>query len=1272
LTRSTDDKHAIDKPTLIARVRQWLAAVTAVLIIATAVVVGIGRLLIPYADELRPWLEDRLSERLGQPVSIERVSARWPRLTPQIILDGLRAGDDETPLLAVDEARLELHLQDVLRSGRNPFRLVVLGLDLVLAQDASGRWGLRLAGGGEFDWSEGAGQGLAGDVVVRDVEVRVSPRRGPQLDLIISEGEIRRRGTATGLVARAHPAAAPDAALRLAVRAEHADGELASATGRITLDRLRLEAPGLDRVLPDYLELPPDRLDARAEFDWQPGGGALDLDLALDGDAGFEAGASLRVERDGARLDAELIELRRGETVLARNVIISRRAPFWAAEIPTLELGDLHALGARWLGRGPRWPEVLAGEVADLSVLVDDSGSFHRLSGRVDDLGIDLPEDKLELSGLDFGLSLAGDRAALSLAGSPSVHWPEKMRQAVAIDSIRGRLLVSPRAVEVDGVIGERTEARGRAEGWVWLGGARPFLDLTVIAERIDAIDPRPWLPAGQIPPEPLAWLDRALLSIDGAQGGINYHFRLGRKLPEWESGDFQAWVDFTGLQLDFWEGWPMGRDLDGRVDFIGRGMTGRIDRGRLGAVTLEADRIAIPDLTEPALSIDLEAEEADAGSVHAVLGALPFETFSRFVDPLSAAGPVNLDIGLYLPFRRMSDWELGGDVVLRGTTLGLTDTPLQFPDLSGRVAFDREGIEPSALVIGGDSAPAVTLAADFESPARLTVDGSLAPGSLLRDRPPWSSLAARLGGSSRWRAALSGHPSGGWQLELSSDLRGLSLDFPSPLNKPAEQALPLSFSLRGHDEALTLSAGLGETLGLVAENGAGRWRVAAGLGRAAPALPSRAGFEIAGSLEQLDIQAWTDVLDTGTVQAGGEGGEQGRVRLDVERLDYGNLSLRDVALDARREAAQWQMELGGPSAEGEVTIPRPIDSGRVVAVDLARLDLSHSLGPEPAADLANAPVPAQTRTHVPTEFPPLHLLVESLHVGDLALGRVRMESHARRDGIEIERVEVAGPMLTLSGYGRWILSDSGPVTEFEGRLISTDLPELLAAMGQATQFEAARTQVDIEGHWPGAPFDFSLARLDGTMALLMTDGSIPEASPGAGRLLGLASLSAMPRRLMLDFRDVFGEGLKFDRIEGGFELSGGVARTDGLRLESPAADITMSGATDLGARRYDQTIVVEPGVGGTLPVIGGLAGGPAGAAAGLVLRSLLERPLQGLAEVRYRVTGPWSDPEVALIDARAAETASEIDPAAGPEPDSEPPTEGEPPPDNTPTSTPR
>src|SRR5690625_3554840 len=283
----------------------------------------------------------------------------------------------------------------------------------------------------------------------------------------------------------------------------------------------------------------------------------------------------------------------------------------------------------------------------------------------------------------------------------------------------------------------------------------------------------------------------------------------------------------------------------------------------------------------------------------------------------------------------------------------------------------------------------------------------------------------------------------------------------------------------------------------------------------------------------------------------------------------------------------------------------RPVDSGRVLSSRRRHTRWPRDWSSDVcSSDLVAAGQPPMIESRVPTELPPLHMLIESLRLNGFDLGRLRLESHARSEGMEFELLEVEGPSLKLNGHGRWIVRQAQPVTEFEGRLSTERLSDLLDVLGLETRLDSALSEVSLRGSWPGAPSDFVLARLDGQLELAMHNGRILDAQPGAGRLIGLISLSAVPRRLMLDFRDVFGQGLSFDRIEGGFDLEKGVATTGGLVLKSPSASITVTGQTDLGAQTYNQIIRVEPSAGATLPVTGGPAGGPAGARA----RTLLGR----------------------------------------------------------------
>jgi len=118
-----------------------------------------------------------------------------------------------------------------------------------------------------------------------------------------------------------------------------------------------------------------------------------------------------------------------------------------------------------------------------------------------------------------------------------------------------------------------------------------------------------------------------------------------------------------------------------------------------------------------------------------------------------------------------------------------------------------------------------------------------------------------------------------------------------------------------------------------------------------------------------------------------------------------------------------------------------------------------------------------------------------------------------------------------------------------------------------------------------------------------------------------------LPKRLSLDFRDVFDAGFSFDEASGSFTMENGHARTDDVILSSSAARISLAGSTDLVGQQYDQLLTVKPGLGNTLPVIGAIAGGPVGAAAGLALQGLLHEQLGDALQVQYTITGSWDDP---------------------------------------------
>ena len=283
-----------------------------------------------------------------------------------------------------------------------------------------------------------------------------------------------------------------------------------------------------------------------------------------------------------------------------------------------------------------------------------------------------------------------------------------------------------------------------------------------------------------------------------------------------------------------------------------------------------------------------------------------------------------------------------------------------------------------------------------------------------------------------------------------------------------------------------------------------------------------------------------------------------------------------------------------------------------------------------------------------PSELPEMHFYSKEFRYLGVDLGETRIEGYPVKNGFHIESIEAKSPSLTFSARGDWTRDEEGERSDFNIHITSESLGSVLEAMDLSSAMQGGQTSVHFDAWWTGPPAVFALKSLNGEMDISIVHGNILSAEPGAGRMLGLLSLTELPRRLALDFRDVFDEGFHFDEATGTMSLENGTSYTDDLILKSAAAEIVIIGSTDLVAQTFDYEFSVRPGVSKTLPVIGAIAGGPVGAAAGLALQALLRNALGDAAEAKYTITGPWTDPLVEPVKKSARSNGNNENPAAG------------------------
>ena len=233
-------------------------------------------------------------------------------------------------------------------------------------------------------------------------------------------------------------------------------------------------------------------------------------------------------------------------------------------------------------------------------------------------------------------------------------------------------------------------------------------------------------------------------------------------------------------------------------------------------------------------------------------------------------------------------------------------------------------------------------------------------------------------------------------------------------------------------------------------------------------------------------------------------------------------------------------------------------------------------------------------------------------------------------------------------GAGGWRKNDSDPLgsqTSITATLTSTDVVETMRRLNYQPGIVSDDMGILLDLSWSGGPrLDF-LETLDGEVEVRLGSGQLDEVDPGAGRVFGLMSVVALPRRLSLDFRDVFDKGFGFDEISGTFRIDDGVAHTCNLGLEGPAADIAIIGSADLVGKAYEQTAAVSGNVGDALPVVGAVVAGPQAAAALLIFSQIFKKPLQEVGQVYYSIGGSWDEP---ALDRTDAEDFAAVGQAAG------------------------
>jgi uncharacterized protein YhdP len=191
----------------------------------------------------------------------------------------------------------------------------------------------------------------------------------------------------------------------------------------------------------------------------------------------------------------------------------------------------------------------------------------------------------------------------------------------------------------------------------------------------------------------------------------------------------------------------------------------------------------------------------------------------------------------------------------------------------------------------------------------------------------------------------------------------------------------------------------------------------------------------------------------------------------------------------------------------------------------------------------------------------------------------------------------------------------------------------LLSRLGTPDAIRGGEGRLEGEVSWQGSPITLDYASMNGKMNLLVEKGQFLKTEPGAARLLGVLNLQALPRRLTLDFRDVFSEGFAFDFVRGDVRVDQGVAYTNNLQMKGVVAGALIEGRADIVRETQDLKVVVVPEINAGTASLYVATINPLIGLTSYLAQSFLAKPLIRAGTSEFHVDGTWSDPRVTKVD---------------------------------------
>ena len=719
---------------------------------------------------------------------------------------------------------------------------------------------------------------------------------------------------------------------------------------------------------------------------------------------------------------------------------------------------------------------------------------------------------------------------------------------------------------------------------------------------------------------------------------------------------------------------WPALTQIDGELLFERSALhfKGRTQLAGASDVTWQKVDVQIPNLAQPVVSVTGEARGPVAQVLDLIAKSALNDLTGTVLAKSQATGDANFKLALTLPIDQLNKSKVQGSVTFADNALQIIPGTPVLNRTRGTLQFSEQGFELKAVeakLLGGDAVLDGGLSfvvEEGQSPLQLKIHGNLTAAGLQQARELGfvSRLAQRASGQSNYNATL-GLRRGVPELLITSDLKGMALALPAPLNKTAQLSMPLRIESQLTRESVLLksrvlqdqiSVSLGRAVSVmyVRDLSGARTRVVRGgiaVGQSVmDAVPMRDNaVSLNLQLPALDLDAWNLALTQFTgvsplkrkaasspnigTEATGDGAQDYMptfAALRAEQIKVSDRVIHKVLIGGTRQGDLWRLNISADELNGAAEVrPSNGNNPAQLYVRLAYLNIPPSSVPDVERLLSEQP----------SSIPTLDIVVNELTLRGKKLGRLeidavnRVGANAVREW-RLNKFNVTLPEAVLTANGNW--AAEGPRvrrTQFNFVLAIRDSGELLTRLGTPGAIRQGEGRLEGQVSWQGSPITLHYPSMSGQINLAIEKGQFLKTEPGAARLLGVLNLQALPRRLTLDFSDLFSDGFAFDFVRGDVRIDQGVASTNNLQMKGVVAGALIEGSADLVRETQKLKVVVVPEINAGTASLYMATINPLVGLTSYLAQMVLSKPLVRAGTSEFQVDGTWANPRVTKVE---------------------------------------